>query len=208
MTSCVNTLDPFFCGLIQRDAQTTLWLTPNGRITDLTQNIGALRTRGLDINASYSIPAGTMGSFGLTFVGTWLDKLTVDTGVGPIYECRGLYGNVCGTPSPKWRHQVRLTWTGPHGIGASLRWRYFSSVSLFGGGAPVDGVLPSQSYLDLALTFRINDHYAFRLGSNNILDRDPPTSGQVGAGFGNGNTYPQVYDALGRYIYAGVTLDF
>ncbi len=25
---------------------------------------------------------------------------------------------------------------------------------------------------------------------------------------GSGNTYPQVYDALGRYFYAGITLDF
>jgi len=25
---------------------------------------------------------------------------------------------------------------------------------------------------------------------------------------GNGNTFPQVYDALGRYVFAGVTVDF
>jgi iron complex outermembrane receptor protein len=30
----------------------------------------------------------------------------------------------------------------------------------------------------------------------------------VGAGAGNGNTYPQVYDALGRYVFAGVTVEF
>ena len=43
-----------------------------------------------------------------------------------------------------------------------------------------------------------------------ILDRDPPVAGGqvIPAGFGNGNTFPQVYDALGRYLFAGVTIDF
>ena len=45
---------------------------------------------------------------------------------------------------------------------------------------------------------------------NNILDRDPPLVGSNAcpAGICNGNAYTQVYDALGRYIFAGVTLDF
>ena len=53
---------------------------------------------------------------------------------------------------------------------------------------------------------------------NNIFDNDPPlvTGGNAArggsnlcpAGPCNGNTYPGTWDALGRYIYAGVTLDF
>ena len=36
-----------------------------------------------------------------------------------------------------------------------------------------------------------------------------PLGGEVSnAPFGNGNTFPQVYDALGRYLFAGVTVDF
>jgi hypothetical protein len=30
----------------------------------------------------------------------------------------------------------------------------------------------------------------------------------VGAPFGNGNMYPQVYDALGRKIFASITVQF
>jgi outer membrane receptor protein involved in Fe transport len=44
-----------------------------------------------------------------------------------------------------------------------------------------------------------------RLGVNNIFDKDPPLQG---LSLGNGNTYPQVYDALGRYMFAGFTVDF
>jgi outer membrane receptor protein involved in Fe transport len=39
---------------------------------------------------------------------------------------------------------------------------------------------------------------------NNIFDKDPPLT-ELGA---NGNTYPQTYDAMGRYMFAGFTVDF
>jgi outer membrane receptor protein involved in Fe transport len=38
------------------------------------------------------------------------------------------------------------------------------------------------------------------LGINNVLDKDPPISSAVGT-TGNGNTFPQTYDALGRWIF-------
>ena len=55
---------------------------------------------------------------------------------------------------------------------------------------------------------------SLRLGVNNVLDKDPPvlaaTSGpySLPPPFFNGNTYPQVYDTLGRYLFANVTIDF
>ena len=61
-----------------------------------------------------------------------------------------------------------------------------------------------ETTLDLALTARVADRYNFRLGANNILDKEPPVTG-LGL---NGNTFPQVYDSLGRYVFAGLTVDF
>ncbi len=53
-------------------------------------------------------------------------------------------------------------------------------------------------------------NYKFRLGANNLFDKSAAAGRVAGLPrvFCNGNTYSQVYDALGRYIYAGVTLDF
>ena len=67
-----------------------------------------------------------------------------------------------------------------------------------------------MNYIDLAANFRVGDHFNFRLGVNNLFDSEPPLTGQTNcpAGPCNGNTWAQVYDALGRYIFAGVTLDF
>lgn len=219
---CTSTADPFFCGLIQRDATGSIWRSSNGYVVDVTQNIGGISTKGIDVNASYTVGLGTAGDVGLTFVGTYLDKLVTDPGVegAEEYDCAGLYGNVCSNgsslaPNPKWRHQARVSYNAPSGIGVSVRWRYFDPVKLdttrLGGTVtPANSRLGAQNYFDLAFTARIGEHYNFRLGANNLLDKEPPltTSQNCPSGPCNGNTWPGVYDAIGRYIYTGLTLEF
>ena len=231
LSVCTDTADPFFCGLINRDSSGSLWRTPQGFVRNITDNIGGVSTSGIDGTANYSREIGSLGRASLSFVGTYLIKLKTDTGidVAGSYDCVGLYGNVCGTPNPEWRHQARLGFESPSGLGASLRWRYFGPVTVDAvdpnsnlnnpsnsgpapGGVARPGVarLDAVSYFDLALTARIGDNYNFRLGANNILDKQPPLTGSQScpAGPCNGNTFAQVYDAIGRYFYAGVTLDF
>jgi len=228
---CTDSADPFFCGLINRDASGSIWRTSDGYVTNLNQNIGGISTDGIDITAAYSREIGSAGRLSLNFVGTWLNSLVTDTGLEAAgdYDCVGLYGNVCGSPNPEWRHQARLGFDTPDGFGASLRWRYFDSVTLdaldenpnlnstsAAGPAPGGVARPglakfdSVSYFDLAFTYKLGDNYSFRIGSNNILDKTPPTTGSQAcpAGACNGNVFAQTYDALGRYFYAGVTLDF
>jgi iron complex outermembrane receptor protein len=217
LTTCAATLDPTFCGLVTRDQFGSLWRTSAGYVEDFSINIGGVKTRGIDIQASYSMEISpSWGGLGFNFVGTWLDRLVTDNGTTEPYDCTGLFGAQCGTPSPEWRHQFRVNWNLPDGIGLTGRWRYFAGVdndgtSVSGGQLrPGDARIPSQSYIDLTLTARIGDHYNFRLGVNNLFDRDPPLVGSNAcpAGICNGNAFTQVYDALGRYIFAGVSLDF
>ena len=221
---CTTTADPFFCSLINRDGSGSLWRTPNGFVQDLSQNIGGLRTEGIDGVANYNREIGSVGRLGFSFVGTYLINLVQDTGIAAAgaYDCATLYGAICGTPNPEWRHQARVTFDLPSGFGASLRWRYFGAVNedtnspnLNLGGTdqvtqPANDHISPVSYFDLALTARIGDNYNFRLGANNLLDKEPPLVGSqaCAAVTCNGNTYPQVYDGIGRYFYAGVTLDF
>jgi len=226
LAECVRSADPTFCGLVHRDQFGSIWRTPQGYVTDITRNIGGVKTRGVDVGFSYSMELGSMGGLSLNAVGTWLDKQIVNTGVGAAFDCAGLYGLQCGQPSPEWRHKVRLSFTTPDGIGLSVNWRYFKAVDIDisdpkGPGvskfAPFNARIPSQNYIDLAMTARIGDHYNFRIGVNNIFDRAPPIIGANGTGseinacpavYCSGNSFPGVYDALGRYIFAGVTLNF
>jgi outer membrane receptor protein involved in Fe transport len=231
---CAASGDPAVCALIRRDAAGSLWLDPSAFVQLDTINIGGLRTSGLDVNATYSHKFGGLGTFNASLVGTYLRELEVDTGLVSSangldgkYRCEGLYGATCGTPSPKWRHKFRVGFTLPNGLGISGQWRYFSKVTNDvtendpdmpgspGSVAPQpdrpgDHKLAAKSFFDLALTARISDKLNLRVGANNILDTDPPiaSGNTVAPPFGNGNTYPQVYDALGRFLFAGVTVDF
>ena len=201
-----TTANPFYCGLVHRDAQGSLWRSPNGYVIDLSQNIGNLSTKGIDFNAAYSHAIGNAGRVNMSFVGTYLDSLLTNG-----LECAGFDGPLCGTPNPTWRHQVRVGFDAKNGLGASLRWRYFNSVKI-DGGRTQPGILtqPSVSYFDLALTARVGDHYKFSLGANNLLDKQPPITANPAcpAGPCNGNVWAQVYDSVGRYVFVGVSLDF
>lgn len=246
MNNCLTTGAAETCSLINRaPGSGSLWLSPAGFIETSNINIGGLRTKGIDLNATYSRQLFNAGTLNVSMVGTYLKDLIIDTGIRPgingasgdpldgKYNCAGFFGNTCGTPSPEWRHKLRVGYTFKSGIGISGQWRYFGKVDLDTHSTDCDlganigthcGVLPtdlsayrprnaqigSQSYFDLALTARIADRYSFRIGANNIFDKEPPiVGGEVSnAPFGNGNTYPQVYDALGRYLFAGVTVDF
>lgn len=215
LDQCTTTADAFFCGLVHRDASGSLWRTPDGFVADLSQNIGKLTTSGVDVQLGYTREIGELGRLSFNFLGTWLDELSSNSGIpgSPDRDCVGLYGNICGTPNPEWRHQARLGFDFRNGLGASLRWRYFDSVDVDNLSAttqPGIAGFDSVNYFDLALTFEVGDHYNFRLGANNVLDKDPPLTASQAcpAGFCNGNVYAQVYDSLGRYVYAGVTLEF
>jgi outer membrane receptor protein involved in Fe transport len=233
LTQCVATANPTFCNLVHRDANNSLWLSPQGYVQDTTLNTGSLKTTGVDFNAAYrtdlsSIGLGDNGSISATLVGTWLDSLiTQPLPGGASYDCKGLYGLVCGIPAPEWRHTAALTWNTPWSYGdwfksLSLRveWRYFAKVSLDAYDSnpqlnntanqfAIEKELPSQSYIDLTANFTVHNNLNFRVGVKNVFDKDPPLVGtNCAATFCNGNTYPQVYDALGRYMFVGLTADF
>ena len=199
--------DTSLCAFVHRAPGTgSLWIGPNAFVilTNVNQSGLALQTRGLDFNGTYSHRLGGLGTLNLSYVATYLNRLeNAHIGV----NCAGLYAGVCGSPNPKYRHKARATLTMPSGIGASLAWRYFSGTDAepSQGAVGADTHVKAESYFDLALTARLQQRLNLRLGVNNIFDREPPI---VGAPASNGNTFPQVYDALGRYLYAGFTVDF
>ncbi|MES2444975.1 MAG: TonB-dependent receptor [Pseudomonadota bacterium] len=221
LTQCISSGDPFYCGLIHRNAAGNLFRNSDGYVIDVLTNAGGLSTKGVDVTVGYTTEIGGAGNFGLSLVGTYLDSLVIDPFGAAEYNCTGYFGSRCGTPSPEWRHKLRFSYTAPFGPTLSMAWRYFSAVDsdtlspdtdLAGPGSvgsrQGNRHIGSQSYFDLSMAYPVGDQFTFRLGANNILDRAPPINGLALGVVMNGNTFAQVYDSLGRYIYAGVTLDF
>ena len=240
LNQCLSTQQSFFCGLVHREpGNNSLFLDPTGFVQDTTLNTGSLSTTGVDLNVNYrtdlsSIGLGDNGSVSVSMVGTWLDTLkTQPLPGGPTYDCAGLYGTVCAGPNgegpaPVWRHKLRVTWNTPYSYGdwfkslsLSAQWRYFGKVTLDafdsnpqlnnpGLQYETDRAFSSRSYLDLTANFTVHNNLNFRVGVNNVFDKDPPIIGASNCPVGacNGGTYPQVYDALGRYMFVGLTADF
>ncbi len=237
LNQCINTGSSYYCNLVHRSTNPnsfgTLFLSNDGYVQDTTLNTGALQTKGVDIAVSYrtdlsNLGLGDNGSLSASMVGTWLNNLsTQPLPGGASYDCAKLYGLTCGTPNPEWRHKASLTWNTPYSYGDLMKslsfraqWRYFAKVSLdaYDANAQLNNpgnqvgnerTLAAQNYIDLAANFTVHNNLNFRVGVNNVFDKDPPLTGtNCTAGFCNGNTFPQVYDALGRYVYVGLSADF
>ena len=219
LTQCLDTGAAFFCDLINRGAGGTLWANSTGYIEALDINTGEISTSGVDVLLNYTFELPSGGDLAIDYVGTYLESLEVKplkTSTGDeIFDCAGAYGARCqsnfGTGSnPEYRHKIGLDWMPNDALTLSTAWRYFSEVTLdqsTNTDSP-NHQLDAQSYFDLSGRYQWNENTVLRAGVNNVFDRDPPLSSVVGTAPGNGNTYPEVYDALGRYLFIGTTLSF
>jgi outer membrane receptor protein involved in Fe transport len=213
------------CANIQRNSNGQLWIG-TGNVVDLNTNIGGLSTSGIDVAANYNIDLANWGwdgagTLGFAMVGTWLSELETDTGLGfsnSVYDCAGFYANQCGVPNPEWRHRLRVDWGTPIvGLNLSGTWRYYGGSELAvlapdgslnnAAANRIDREFDDIHYFDLAATWQALDNVSVRMGVNNVFDIDPPLSASVGT-TGNNNTYPQLYNANGRYFFFGVTANF
>jgi iron complex outermembrane receptor protein len=219
LDECGETGIATYCNLIHRAPGTgSLWLSTAGYVVDTLQNLGSLKTSGVDFTFDYrfsfrDVGLPDYGGLDLNFLGTYTANFITQGAPGTSpYNCVGLYGDTCGVPLPFFKAKTRLTWTTPlTGLNVSVDWRYIGGVNVDTGvTGTADSHIPEYSYFDLAMQYRVKDKYTFRVGVNNIFDIDPPVvgSGELPATVGNGNTFPQVYDSLGRYIFMGVTADF
>jgi outer membrane receptor protein involved in Fe transport len=79
-----------------------------------------------------------------------------------------------------------------------------------GGISSSDAAIKAYNYLDLSAAVKLMDKMTFRVGVNNVFDKDPPVIGgsNLPGTAGNGNTFPQVYDSLGRFIFGQLTVQF
>jgi iron complex outermembrane receptor protein len=218
LENCLASGDPIFCDRVHRDANGSLWLTPQGFVDDRNINIASFNVRGFDIGLNYARKLGRFGSANLEFLGSRLQKNVIDDGgLSTPQNCAGFYGFPCGIPLPHWRHIARLTWQ-RGGISLSAHWRYIGGSKLaaikYRPGIPFterDAKLPAFNYFDLAGIFSVGSKYELRLGVNNVFDKQPPivTATLTGCSSGcNGNTFPQLYDPLGRFIFVGATINY
>ena len=200
------------CDKVNRGAPGDLWIGSNigssGHIVALNDNLAIEKVAGFDVVADYSFDVGGMGSVNVANVLSIIDRWDQQELAGaPTESCAGKWGFVCGFPTPDLRNKLRVVWTTPWNVAATVMWRYTSKVD----DRNESGIdLKSISYIDLSAIWDVTERIQVRTGINNLFDVEPPIAGN-GAGpsiAGNGNTFPGMYDALGRYwfIAGGLSL--
>ena len=200
------------CENVQRGAPGDLWIGSNvdssGHIVALNDNLAIEEVVGFDVVADYSFDVGTMGSISVANVLSLIDKWDQQELAGaPTEACAGKWGFVCGFPTPDVRNKLRVIWTTPWNVAATVMWRYTNKIDDL-NETEID--LKAISYIDLSAIWDATERIQVRAGINNLFDKAPPIAGN-GAGpsiSGNGNTFPGMYDALGRYwfIAGGLSL--
>jgi iron complex outermembrane recepter protein len=219
----------YFCQLIQRDGNGTLWASPQGYTIDPLLNIAGLENKSIDLGLAYRLNMGDWGRLRSRLDGTYLLHLITTPGGGVAsFDCAGYYGPSCTPITPKWRHRFTTDWDTPvAGLSGGATWRFFGSgtntlinpnspdyvgaATIEKAGPPPDARISTISYLDLHASYSWSG-VTLRMGCNNVLDKDPPSIDTANTGgnsvYAESNTFPSVYDVAGRYLYASVTVDF
>jgi outer membrane receptor protein involved in Fe transport len=225
INDCALTGDPAFCGLIHRGAAGDLWFNTSNFVTAKYVNIGKISTRGLDFSAHHHIDIGQLGKLSTNFSGTYTKDFYIQpTPALGSYDCAGYWGTTCDKgPVPHWRHVLNETWSLPWlGIDLTARWRLIgpSKVDRSSSNPQLStqyylstAHIPGYNYIDLSLAAPVTSNVDFRMGVNNLADKNPPLvlNGSLSDCPNttcNDNTWVGTYDTLGRYLYAHVSVKF
>ena len=190
LNRCAFGADALSCGSITR--------TPAGLISRIgaqLQNIGSIRTRGIDVTANYRTPETGAGRFGLQVNGNFLMKYTETFPAAVGFTTTNYLGLTRGFPDqsyPRFKGNGTLDWVF-NAVTASFTGRYIDAVREADGKK-----LNSRFYGDLQLGYAFFDkRMALTVGVNNVFNQDPPPCFSC-----TGSNYdPTTYDVPGQFGY-------
>jgi len=213
-----------FCGLIFRNPLNGTFNGAEARgVFTASSNLGRFRTAGYDLAINYRLPLRNVGlapKWGTVDLGLTLNKVEKlefqATPTAVNRNCNGYYsvacGNAFGEPNFKQKFSQRATWTvGNFRLG--YNWRHLDAVVEEPGGTNFlerFASIKAYDYVDLDATWAVTKNLRLSLSVANAFNKKPPNVGAtIGTTSGNsGNTFPQVYDVVGRYFSFGATMKF
>lgn len=204
------------CDLIQRNSAGQITTVENVPV-----NLQTARDNGVDLEAEYRIPDGTLldegfGDLSLHFLGNYVGLIDyAQNGSAKVQLANSVYQPTTQGMGgePRWRYNLRATWdNGPYTF--SVSGRYVGGGNIDNAYTPADiNILKvsSRFYTDLSFQYAWDNA---ALGSpvfygtiKNVFDIDPPVSG--GSAYAlYPSTSPQLYDTIGRLYTVGLRFNY
>ena len=171
-----------------------------------TDNVSTLRTAGIDLQVDGPSSLGAAGKLDLNLLGNWLQKWEIAYLPGlPTIDYRGTIGDCIACAFPDYKLLFNARWQ-LRNFGAGLRVQYLPEME--NKYASYDSFttvgVPSITYLDANLSWRMDDKLELRAGVENLTDETPPlytAAIQM-------NTDPSTYDVLGRRYFLRANMKF
>lgn len=199
------------------------------------ENAQFTRTRGVDLDARWTLNLNSYGKLTLELNETHLFKYQQGAADGTVYELAGTHGpsGVSGdTGNPRDRAQFVATWDkGPLTVAGTVNWISSFSVTdptvgsntcedainnSFSGPA-FSGAVPPQycrissfTTLDLYGSYKLDKHWTLHASVQNLLNKEPPLDFQTYGGAGNSFYDAAMHQdgAVGRFINIGASYKF
>ena len=187
---------------------------PGSGVETYTTNLDWWKTSGAEFAFAFGVGLGGYGDLTVSGnVNQYFESERRSVKGSPIIDCPGYYGVQCENPLPETRWIQRTTWN--MGIfEASYLWRHYGSTEV----EPIQKAttyeafrsIDSYDYFDLYAGVTLYENVKVSVGVTNVFDKDPPIVGNsIGdTAYNAGNTYPSMFDSLGRYYTVGVDVKF
>ncbi len=179
------------------------------------ENLGELKTSGIDLDVRTGWSLGSSGKLAASFSGTyvlnWKQQNGKDT---PFVEYVGSAGDGAGVqPVPRWQHTLALDYSiGDWGVSLenvfTKGWTESAGLVDANIGVAAEHKVKDSSRWNLAVSYKAMKNLTLRLGARNLFDQDPPFTavssyGSHAAGFAGSFTDPR-----GRFWYATASYQF
>ncbi len=193
--------NPAYANLFIRDANNNLlW------VDDRRNNLGGVRTDGIDVTATYTFPRTSYGRVGVQLDGTYLHRFDtqVENGgewISSINKFGPLDANAMNF---RWKYGASIKWTSPKNAwSTTLNEQYKQSFEDRNADSQFYHRIDSYRVYNWSVTYSGYPKLKVTAGINNLFDRDPPVANYRNEGYASGMASP-----VGRTVVARATYTF
>jgi len=179
------------------------------------ENLGELKTNGIDVDVKASWPLGNLGRLGASFSGSYINTWKQQNGKGtPFVSYEGTAGDGASVqPVPKWQHTFGLDWNlGNWNVTLEnvfvKGWTESAGLVEANVGPSVEHKVKDSSRWNMAVGWKPMSTLALRVGARNLLNQDPPFTAVSSYGSHVTGYAGSFVDPRGRFWYATASYQF